>query len=75
MFGGKAFRRNAAVALGSAALAVSAGASEYEDAWGPAVGTAMLPIAAADQTGAVRDLASLTGERGLLLFMVRSADW
>ena len=68
-------RGRVAVTLGSAALALSVGASEYEDAWGPAVGTSMLPVAAADQTGTERDLASLTGERGLLLFMVRSADW
>ena len=58
-----------------AGLALTVGATEYEDAWGPAVGTTMLPIAAADQTGTERDLASLTGKRGLLLFMVRSADW
>jgi len=28
-----------------------------------------------DQHGAERDLANLAGERGLLLFVVRSADW
>ena len=64
-----------AAAIASVALTVGVGASEYEDAWGPAVGSAMPPIEAADHTGTVRDLASLTGERGLLLFMVRSADW
>ena len=67
--------RRLATALAGGLIAMSVGASEYEDGWGPAVGTPMLPISAADQTGTMRDLGSLTGERGLLLFMVRSADW
>ena len=67
-------RGRLATALASAALALGA-AADYQDDWGPAVGTTMLAIEAADQTGTVRDLASLQGERGLLLFMVRSADW
>ena len=67
-------RGRLATTLASAALALGA-AADYQDDWGPAVGTPMLEISAADQTGTVRDLASLAGERGLLLFMVRSADW
>ena len=67
-------RGRLATALASATLALGV-AADYQDDWGPAVGTPMLAIEAADQTGAVRDLASLKGERGLLLFMVRSADW
>ena len=67
-------RGRLAIALGSATLALGV-AADYQDDWGPAVGTPMLAIEAADQTGTVRDLASLKGERGLLLFMVRSADW
>lgn len=63
-----------ATTLASAALALGA-AADYQDDWGPAVDTPMPAISAADQTGTVRDLASLSGERGLLLFMVRSADW
>lgn len=68
-------RAKVATVLACATLALGVGASEYADDWGPAVGTAMLPIMAADQTGTPRDLASLAGEKGLLLFMVRSADW
>lgn len=64
-----------AVAGALVALAGSAGASEYQDAWGPAVGSPMPAIEARDQTRTVRDLTSLQGERGVLLFMVRSADW
>ena len=67
-------RGRLATALASAAMAIGV-AADYQDDWGPAVGTSMPAIAAADQTGTVRDLASLQGERGLLLFMVRSADW
>lgn len=66
------------VACGAMAVALATGAgdaSEYADAWGPAVGTAMPAIAALDQHNAERDLGNLSGERGLLLFAVRSADW
>ena len=56
-------------------LALPANASEYGEAWGPAIGTEMPAIAANDQTGALRELESLGGERGLLFLIVRSADW
>ena len=63
-------------ALAVAAVAGSAaGASEYADSWGPPVGAALPAIAALDQHNAERNLANLRGERGLLLFAVRSADW
>lgn len=65
-------RKAAAVALVVAALS---GHAAYQDDWGPPVGTTLPSVAAADQTGAQRDLASLAGERGLLLFFVRSANW
>lgn len=39
-------------------LAGPAGASEYQDGWGPAVGSPMPAIEARDQTRTVRDLAS-----------------
>lgn len=38
-------------------------------------GAAIPPVSAADQTGALRDFASLTGEAGLVLYFVRSVDW
>lgn len=50
-------------------------AADYQDEWGPAVGSAMPTIDAPDHTGARRALGDLTGERGLLLFVNRSADW
>ena len=67
--------RSAALGLLVCAGALGAGAADYGDAWGPAVGTPMPEVAALDQHGAERDLANLRGERGLLLFAVRSADW
>ena len=42
---------------------------------GPEVGQRVPDFRLADQTGAVRDLASLRGKNGLLLAFVRSADW
>jgi hypothetical protein len=50
-------------------------AERYVDVWGPAVGSALPLLDAEDQSGAPQDLASLTGREGLLLFLVRSADW
>ncbi len=57
--------------LGAAGVA----ADDYQDDWGPAVGSAMPAIDAPDHTGAPRALADLTGAKGLLLFVNRSADW
>lgn len=51
------------------------GADAYQDGWGPAVGDPIPPIAAKDQDGDVRDLASLSGARGLVLVVSRSAVW
>ena len=68
-------RRQIIGVLATGAAALPVGASEYQDAWGPAVGAAMPAIAALDQDGERRALADLAGERGTLLFVVRSADW
>ena len=57
------------------ALAGTAWAASFVDAWGPAVGSTAPAIKAEDQDGTVRDLASLSGERGVLLVLSRSADW
>ncbi len=57
-------------------IAWAPGASgDYGDDWGPAVGAPLPMLEAQDQDGKPRNLANLTGERGLLLFMVPSADW
>ena len=57
------------------ALAGAAGAKDFVDSWGPAVGATAPAIEAEDQDGKVRDLVSLSGERGVLLVLSRSADW
>lgn len=57
------------------ALAGSGVAADYQDEWGPPAGSAMPAIDAPDQTGTPRTLDDLVGERGVLLFVNRSADW
>lgn len=53
----------------------SAAADAYQDGWGPSVGDTVPPLDAEDQDGKVRDLASLSGEGGLVLLVNRSAVW
>ena len=65
----------ALVALAAAGWAAGLLAEEYSDGWSLPLGTQAPAIAAPDQSGAERSLDSLAGERGLLLFLVRSADW
>ena len=48
---------------------------EYAESWGPALGSYVQGFQADDQDGITRDLGSLSGRRGLLLVMSRSADW
>ncbi len=43
--------------------------------FGPAIGESIDIGALSDQTGTARDLASLSGENGLVLMFQRSADW
>ena len=50
-------------------------AQDYSDEWGPAVGTRIPVLEAYDQAGNLRTLENLSGDRGLLLFLNRSADW
>ena len=50
-------------------------ADDYSTGWGLPVGAEAPAIEARDQSGAVRTLASLAGEHGLLLMLNRSADW
>jgi len=57
------------------ALTGAAWAASFVDSWGPAVGSTAPAIEAEDQDGTIRDLASLCGERGVLLVLSRSADW
>jgi len=60
------------IALGAVGTAA---ADEYNEQWGPAIGSELPLLEAFDQAGKPRTLADLAGERGLLLFMSRSADW
>lgn len=69
-------RAAAALALaGAAAAGARAAAADYQDDWGPAVGSPMPALAAPDQGGDERGLEDLAGANGLLLFVNRSADW
>ena len=63
------------VLLAGLALTGAAWGEDYAAGWGPALGSQLPLLEAPDQTGTVRTLADLAGERGLLLFMSRSADW
>lgn len=73
-------------ALWIACVALSVGAAEthaadrasgadYVDVWGPALDSPLPLLDAIDQDGQPRNLADLSGDQGLLLFLVRSADW
>ena len=55
---------------------VSLSGSDYEDTWGPAVGTTMPELAVKDTNGDLRSVQDLIGEKkGLLLFFTRSTNW
>lgn len=64
-----------AVAFVAALLTSTVHADDYAREWGPKVGSKIPLLQAPDQTGAERDLSSLAGENGLLIFINRSADW
>ena len=49
-------------------------AAEYADSWGPNLG-AQISLDAPDQSGQPRSVADLSGEKGLLIVLLRSADW
>jgi len=59
----------------AAAMSFAASTSAQTHSFGPAVGATLPAIAAQDQDGARRDLASLSGPNGLVLLVTRSADW
>jgi peroxiredoxin len=63
----------AGLAFAAALFATPAAAQTHN--FGPAVGASLPAISAQDQTGAERTVASLAGERGLVLLVTRSADW
>ena len=51
------------------------GQDDYAVAWGPSLNAPIPLLAASDQNGELQDLASLTGENGLLVLFNRSAVW
>lgn len=65
-----------ALALGAASTAAAQTPPLPDvDGIGPQVGETAPNFSLTDQTGATRDLASLTGPNGLMLVFSRSADW
>lgn len=68
--------RNASWFAGAAALALAASAVAQDAIPGPQVGDKFShDLTAPDQTGQLRTLDDLMGEKGAAIFFVRSADW
>ena len=65
------------VAIGLLMLVgISTSGSEFEENWGPEVGTSLPELAVKDTSGKDRDVKDLTGEKkGLVLFFVRTSNW
>ena len=61
--------------LSTAAPFAQADQGDYADAWGPSLNASIPLLAASDQNGELQDIASLTGENGLLVLFKRSAVW
>ena len=59
----------------AAVLFAQADQGDYADAWGPSLNAPIPLLAASDQNGELQDIASLTGENGLLVLFNRSAVW
>jgi peroxiredoxin len=59
----------------AAALSFAVGAQAQTHNFGPAVGATVPAISGPDETGATRTLASLSGEKGIVLAVTRAADW
>ena len=65
----------AGVDAGADTGSASTQAADYTRGWGPSIDEPIPLLQARDQRGELRDITNLSGDRGLLLFMVRSADW
>ncbi|MCY3860090.1 MAG: hypothetical protein OXG25_14400 [Gammaproteobacteria bacterium] len=48
---------------------------EYTKNWAPAIGSSLPPLSVKDTSGNTPSIDDLTGERGLLIFFVRSTNW
>ncbi len=65
----------AGLLIGTLLASSAATADDYAAQWGPQIGSQLPVLEAYDQAGTLRTLKNLSGERGLLLFLSRSADW
>lgn len=65
----------AGMLIGMAVGSGSVLADDYAAQWGPEIGSQLPVLEAYDQAGKLRTLENLSGERGFLLFLNRSADW
>ncbi len=65
------------LASGSIVLASpSIPASDYQDNWGPEVGSTLPELTVKDTEGKDRTVEDLIGDKqGLLIFFVRTTDW
>ena len=55
---------------------VGVAASDWQDNWGPAIGSELPELAVKDTEGNDRDIEDLTGDNeGLLIFFVRTSNW
>lgn len=50
-------------------------ASEFQEQWGPAIGSNLPELSVKDVKGENRYLADLAGKKGVVLVFVRSSDW
>lgn len=48
---------------------------EYTKSWAPAIGASLPALSVRNINGQPRNFGELTGEKGLLLFFVRSTNW
>ena len=48
---------------------------EYTENWAPSVGVSLPALSVKDTKGTSVDFDDLAGERGLLIFFVRSTNW
>ena len=48
---------------------------EYTKNWAPAIGSSLPALEVKDTGGETPGIADLTGEKGLLIFFVRSTNW
>lgn len=48
---------------------------EYTKNWAPAIGASLPMLSVKDTSGETPDFEDLSGEKGLLIFFVRSTNW